>query len=160
MSLKIIVARVILCCAYLSGCSGGNNDNEPECGSNESCPPPNPAENIVGLWDRSVQNNLGTDVVHSYIGADRTFLIYDFQQDDFGNGENCHRLNAGIISRVDSVSFTYNIQTEDRVDMLGVTEVLEISRQGSNLRVIRESGLEEIWVSLEGVSREDLALCE
>ena len=49
MSVKIFYTSLLFFSAYLSGCNGGNTENEPECGSNTSCAPPQsiPAEDIA-----------------------------------------------------------------------------------------------------------------
>ena len=148
--------------AYLSACSANLSDEGPECGPNASCPPPNllPAENILGLWDRSKVQSSGTDVSYTYIGRDGEFLSYDFQQDDFGTGENCHLLTPGRIWRNDAATNTYSFDTED-TDVLGVTgAAITLLRQERNLFVVQANGLEETWVRLDGVLREDLVLCE
>ena len=92
------------------GCSGGNNDSEPECGANSSCAPPqlSPAERILGLWDRSGVLNAQQDILFTFIGADGEYTVYDFEQDDFGSGENCHSIDTGTIYRF-SESSNYTI---------------------------------------------------
>ena len=146
------------------GCSGGNNDSEPECGANSSCAPPqlSPAERILGLWDRSGVLNAQQDILFTFIGADGEYTVYDFEQDDFGSGENCHSIDTGTIYRFsESSNYTIEFRTTE-TDAEGVSvSTATLFLQGENLSVsFPESGIEETWTPVIELATDDLELCE
>lgn len=154
--MKGILVLLAMGSIHLSGC-GGNSDVQ-ECGIDTSCAP-FPAEDIVGLWDRSESVEGASEVLYTYIGAEGTIYNYDFQQDEFGNGDNCFLLSSGFITRVAVASSDYDVVIEDDIDSVGISERLTIVQQGSNLLVKRANSIEEIWPLLVGVDRADLLLC-
>ena len=145
-------------------CSGGDNSSEPECGSNASCPPPqlNPDLSILGLWDRGGVQDSQQEILYTFIGAEGEFLVYDYEQDDFGSGENCHTLDSGNIYRnTESSNYTIEFQTTE-TDAVGTsTSSATIFLEGSNLDFrIPESGIEEVWTPVTEFTTDDLELCQ
>lgn len=161
--MKTTMAVLSIVC-FMAGCSGGDNSSEPECGVNASCAPPPiiASEDILGLWDRSGFRNEQQDILYTFIGIDGEYLVYDFEQDDFGSGENCHTLDVGTINRfTESSDYTIEFRTSES-DAVGISETfVTIVLQGENLNVsFSEAGIEEIWTPVIELSRDDLALCE
>ncbi len=155
---------IFFCVLFLTGCSGGDNGSEPECGANSSCPPPrlSPAVSIVGLWDRSGVRDELQEILFTFIGADGEYSVYDFEQDDFGSGENCHTRDTGTIYRItESSNYTLEFRTSES-DALGISMSSgSIFREGENLNVrFPERGIEEIWTPVTELTTTDLILCE
>ena len=145
-------------------CSGGDNGSEPECGSNASCLPPqlNPESSILGLWDRSGVQDSQQEILYTFIGAEGEYLVYDYEQDDFGSGENCHTLDSGTIYRnTESSNYTIEFQTTE-TDTVGTsTSSATIFLQSNNLEFrIPESGVEETWTPVAELTTDDLELCQ
>ena len=145
-------------------CSGGDNGSEPECGSNSSCPSPqlNPDPSILGLWDRSGIHDSQQEILYTFIGAEGEYLVYDYQQDDFGSGENCHTLDSGTIYRnAESSNYILEFETIE-TDAAGTSmSSATIFLQGNNLEFrIPESGVEEIWTPVVELTVDDLDLCQ
>ena len=149
--------------SILLGCSGGSNESTPECGVNASCAPVSqtPDESIVGLWDRSGSENNLEEILYTFIGSDGKYLVYDYQQDDFGTGENCHTLDTGAISRVTEGS-RYTIEfTITESDSQGTsTSSATIFRQESNVEFRLEDGPVEEWLPVVEFGIDDLELCQ
>lgn len=160
MKFVIVVSSLLV----LSGCSGGDNGSDPECGPNSSCAAPqlNPDESILGLWDRSGVRDSQQEILYTFIGADGEYLVYDYEQDDFGSGENCHTLDAGTIYRnTESSAYQIEFQTIESDSVGGSVTSAEIFRDGSNLDVsFPEIGIEEMWVPVNDLITDDLVLCQ
>ena len=149
---------MVIFAACISGCVSG--DNGSECGDDASCPPPkfSPLESILGLWDASSEQNSGTDVIYAYIGNSGEFLTYDLQQDEFGTGENCHIISVGRIWRDSPTSDVHQFVFEDGETEIGRKGIILTSQV--NGLIVQFGDLEEIWMPLDGVVREDLIRCE
>ena len=158
---KIFIA--LSASSILVGCGGGSNESTPECGENASCAPVSqlPDESIVGLWDRSGSEDGLEEILYTFIGSDGSYLVYDFQQDEFGTGENCSTLDTGRISRV-AEGNRYTIEfTVTEFDSQGMsTSSATIFRQESNVEFRLEDGPVEEWVPVVEFGIEDLALCQ
>ena len=161
---SLLATAIISCVLLLNGCSGGDNGSEPECSVNSSCLPPRlaPAESVVGLWDRSRVRDEQQEILYTFIGADGEYSVYDFEQDDFGSGENCHTRDTGIIYRfTESSNYTLEFRTPE-TDALGLSiSSGSIFLEGQNLNVrFPERGIEEIWTPINELATTDLILCE
>ena len=146
----------------LYGCGGDSTQFGPECGVNSSCDLPKlpPAESIVGLWDRSGELNGQTDTLYTFIGANGEYLVYDYQQDAFGTGDNCYKPRTGRIWRVTNSS-RYQIElttpaSDLSTDSAGTTTIYFLD---NNLLVTAEEGASETWTPPTGLARESLLLC-
>ena len=145
------------------GCSGGGSDSKPECGSNASCAPPqlNPALSITGIWNRTKITNDQEDILFTYIGEDGEFLVYDYQQDDFGSSENCHTLETATIFRStesSNYSIRFNNPRPNPEDEIGLFATIFLEQE--NLSVQWDTGENEIWSPITGQSTDDLVLCQ
>lgn len=154
----------------LVSCSGGSNDDgTPECGPNASCARPRPDvsnnPSVLGLWDRGGTKDNKTDVLYSYIGENSEYIVYDYEQDDFGSGENCYTVVTGSINVTaeDGIYLVRNI-ISDEPDVFVENEYeLTINSNGSNLMVSFENweiGEFEIWVLANGLDREGFNSCQ
>ena len=165
MNMRCIVFLVSVI-GGLYGCGGDSTEFGPECGVSSSCDLPKlpPAESIAGLWDRSRELNGQTDTLYTFIGANGDYLIYDYQQDDFGVGENCYEADNGRIWRVTNSS-RYQIELTTLVSELTTdspgttTSTATIYFLNNNLSVTWEEGASETWTLLTGIARESLLLC-
>lgn len=156
VSVQIITLFIVV------GCSGGSDGLTPECGANSSCAQVSlsPDSSVVGLWDRSGMQNSRLDVLFTYIGEDGEYLVYDFEQDDFGSGLNCHTLDTGSIFRVtESSNYTIQFVTSES-DSEGVSNsFVTIFRQGENLQV-SSGDVTRLWRPVVDITTDDLELCQ
>ena len=116
----------------------------------------------MGLWDRSGVQDSQQEILYTFIGAEGEYLVYDYEQDDFGSGENCHTLDTGTIYRnTESSNYTIEFQTTE-TDAVGTSmSSATIFLQGNNLEFrIPESGVEEIWKPVVELTVDDLELCQ
>ena len=157
---SLVVAVYIL----IVGCtSGGSSESTPECGPNSSCEAPRqtPDSSILGLWDRGGFQETQQEILYTFIGAGGEYLVYDFEQDDFGTGENCHTLDSGEIFRsTDSSNYTIEFVTSESDSESISTSFATIFLQGQNLEVRMESGATEVWLPVVGITINDLAVCQ
>ena len=156
----LVIAVYIL----VVGCSsGGSSDGTPECGPNASCAAPRqtPDASIVGLWDRGGFQETQQEILYTFISADGDYLVYDFEQDDFGSGENCHTLDSGTIFRnSDSSNYTIEFVTSESDSESISTSFATIFLQGQNLEVRVENSATEVWLPVVGIATDDLELCQ
>ena len=91
--------------------SNARSDDAPKPLSNSSDPESNDdsAENsVAGLWDLSDQ----VEEIYEYWTDNGTFVIYDYQGDGDGTGQNCYELVEVPYTREGSV-FTYADETHN-----------------------------------------------
>lgn len=155
--MRVSISVVVL---LLSACSGGNSDQfGPECGSNSSCAPPEilPAESIIGLWNSSTDIESAMDIRYSEIKVNGEYIVYNYQQDEIGSGENCYIQSVGRIWRYSESS---NYQLEFTDGQSSTQRPATIYRDGVNLYVALESHSEELWSEVQGESSSDFVLCQ
>lgn len=96
----------------------------------------------------------GEDVLYSYFSATGNVDAYDYDQDEYGDGENCHH------------KFSYQVQNHgDGVYehlVPGFPTTVHLTVRG-DLMDVREQAGDPIGVTCErvsGISTVDLAICE
>ena len=104
--------------------------------------------------------NSRLDVLFTYIGEDGEYLVYDFEQDDFGSGLNCHTLDTGSIFRVtESSNYTIEFVTSESDSESISRSFATIFLQGENLQVSSE-GVSVFWRPVVDITTDDLELCQ
>jgi len=158
MRLELLFLPLLL----LTSCTEGGTHISEECGSNASCPRAifNADEPIIGLWDRVKPTNSEQDVLYTSISRFGQFLTYDYQQDDFGTGENCHNLEVGSINSGQAIN-EYRIYQPNLPSGEGFSDVTAIMiRNSENMDVNWRNGDAEVWTLVSGVAAADLVLCD
>lgn len=70
----------------LSACGGGGGSS----GDLEARTENFDTSELQGFWDASETDEDGEDVLYSNSSAVGGVEVYDYDQDDYGDGENCH----------------------------------------------------------------------
>lgn len=116
-----------------------------------------PAESIVGLWNSGKTINGITDIRYTEIGTSGDYVEHDYQQDEIGSGENCYVQNIGRIWRYADAS---NYQVQFTAEQSATQQPATIFRQGDSLSVSLESGSDELWPEVQGLTGNELELCQ
>ncbi len=92
---------------------------------------------IAGLYDATEEDDLlGTDIFYVEITQAGSIIGYDYQQDEFDDGDNCYIIDSGtsVLRQTATSTYTnvYYEDTEFNCDTL-TEEGIIITRSGSTL---------------------------
>ena len=123
---------------------------------------------IAGLYDASYQENGLTDVIYVGVTADGAWTEYDYDGDEYDQGENCYFITGGRVRRLEGNTYLVSYTGEDAP---GEGDVGMLTRTADGLFIEyvdrfdedgdgdTEETLTELWPHLVGISAVDFNGC-
>lgn len=142
---KSRAVAVLLLSSILMACSGGDDGGSSTDNFDTSA--------LSGLWDATETDEDGTDVVYMDLRVSGLAIRYDYDQDDYGDGENCYNKQSFEVQSHGGGVYEYLVP--------GFPTRVHLSPRADTIDVRRKAGGAVVasYQRLEGISTTDLTLC-
>lgn len=141
---------IIVMAFSLSACGGGSSSG----GGSDVRSDNFDTSALQGLWDASETDEDGEDILYSDFSVSGVLDVYDYDLDDYGDGENCHHKYSYQVQNHGNGIYEYLVP--------GFPTKVHLTVRG-DLMDVREQAVGPIGVTYErvlGLSTADLKLCE
>ena len=108
---------------------------------------------LQGLWDASETDEDGEDVLYRDFSADGNVDEYDYDQDVYGDGENCHYKSSYQVQNHGNGVYEYLTVFPTKVHLTVRGDFMDKREQADGPIVFT-------YERVSGISTVDLAICE